>query len=102
MAMWWGDDPRALGRLADVPTGVEGFGTVDQMVERYSSRSERDISDLPWYVTFQHWRLACITEGVRVRYAAGAMGDQDPSRADEISFAVDHLLDRAKQILDEA
>ncbi len=72
------------------------------MIDRYSSRSERTISDLPWYLAFQHWRLACITEGVRVRYAAGAMGDQESARSDEITSGIDFLLERGKQILDEA
>ncbi len=102
MVMWWGDDPRAVGRLADVPTRVEGFGSSADMVDQYARRSDRDISDLPWYVAFQHWRLACITEGVRVRYAAGAMGDQNETGGDEIAVAIDYLLERAKQILDEA
>jgi len=101
MVMWWGDDPRAIGRLADLPTRVEGFGTADDVLNQYAAGSERDLSDIPWYVAFQHWRLACITEGVRVRYAAGAMGDQGNSSADEMAFAVNHLLERAKQNLNE-
>ena len=100
MAMWWGTDSTATGRLADVPTSVDGFGSTAEMVDRYAARSDRDISDLPWYVSFQLWRLACITEGVRVRYAAGAMGDQDSTQTDEMGLAVDHMLERAKQNLD--
>jgi len=102
MVMWWGDDPRAMGRLADLPTRVEGFGSAADVVAQYAALSERDLSDLPWYVAFQHWRLACITEGVRVRYAAGAMGDQDGTSAGEMAFAVDHLLDRAQENLDDS
>jgi len=102
MVVYWGDNPRALGRLADVPTRASGFGSSDEAVAMYAALSNRDVSDLPWYVAFQHWRLACITEGVRVRFAAGAMGDQESSRGDEIGFAVDHLLETAKEILDES
>lgn len=102
LVMWWGESAGATGRLADIPTRVEGFGTASEMIDRYSSRSERTISDLPWYLAFQHWRLACITEGVRVRYAAGAMGDQESARSDEITSSIDFLLERGKQILDEA
>jgi len=100
LIMWWGDDPDVAGRLSDVPTRVEGFGTADEVLARYAARSERDISDLPWYVAFQHWRLACITEGVRVRYAAGAMGDQE-GRGDEIAIAVDFLLEQGRKHLNE-
>ncbi len=99
MAMWWGDDPSARGRLADVPTRADGFGTRVDMLERYALHSERDVSDLPWYVAFQHWRLAAITEGVRVRFAAGAMGDQEGTADADVRTAVDTLVATADRIL---
>ncbi|MDG1368388.1 MAG: phosphotransferase family protein, partial [Acidimicrobiales bacterium] len=95
MVMWWGDDPDARGRLGDVPTKAEGFGTAGDVVARYAARSDRDLSDIPWYVAFQHWRLAAISEGVRVRYAAGAMGDQERDD-DEQSDGIDYLLSGAE------
>ncbi len=99
MAMWWGDDPEAKGRLADVPTRADGFGTRVDMLARYAQHSERDVSDLPWYVAFQHWRLAAITEGVRVRFAAGAMGDQEGTADSDVRTAVDNLVETADRIL---
>ena len=99
MAMWWGDDPAAQGRLADVPTRAEGFGTRLDMLERYARNSDRDVSDLPWYVAFQHWRLAAISEGVRVRFAAGAMGDQEGTAEGDARAAVDSLVETADRIL---
>ena len=99
MAMWWGDDPAAKGRLADVPTRAEGFGTRVDMLERYALHSDRDVSDLPWYVAFQHWRLAAISEGVRVRFAAGAMGDQEGTAESDARAAVDNLVETADRIL---
>jgi aminoglycoside phosphotransferase (APT) family kinase protein len=99
MVMWWGDDPEARGRIADVPTRADGFGTADDVIARYAASSDRDISALPWYVAFQHWRLACISEGVRVRYSLGAMGDQE-TRDDEFSRDnVDGLLEGAQRWL---
>ncbi|NCG24563.1 MAG: phosphotransferase [Actinobacteria bacterium] len=96
LVMWWGDDPEARGRIADVPTRADGFGTADNVVARYAASSDRDISALPWYIAFQHWRLACISEGVRVRYSLGAMGDQE--RDDEFSRDnVDGLLEGAQR-----
>ncbi|MDW3217813.1 MAG: phosphotransferase family protein [Acidimicrobiales bacterium] len=99
MAMWWGDDPRAQGRLGDVPTKADGFGSRVEMLERYGRSSERDISDLPWYVAFQHWRLAAISEGVRVRFAAGAMGDQQGAGDNDARASVDNLVQMADEIL---
>ncbi|MEZ5243728.1 MAG: phosphotransferase family protein [Acidimicrobiales bacterium] len=99
MAMWWGDDPAARGRIADVPTRADGFGTRVEMLERYAQHSDRDVSDLPWYVAFQHWRLAAISEGVRVRFAAGAMGDQEGTANADALDAVDSLIETADRIL---
>ncbi len=102
MVMWWGDDAGARGRIADVPTRADGFGTADEVVARYASRSERDLSRLGWYVAFQHWRLACISEGVRVRYAAGAMGDQEGTADEDSRIGIDYLLSGADQWLESS
>ena len=99
MAMWWGDDPRSTGRLRDVPTKAPGFGSRSEMLERYGQNSDRDISDLPWYVAFQFWRLSAISEGVRVRYAAGAMGDQDGTADSDARAGIDSMLKIADEIL---
>ena len=71
LALWWGDAQAGTGRLADMPTIVEGFGTASGRAGRYAQRSERDLSALDWYVALQFWRVACIIEGVRVRHTAG-------------------------------
>jgi aminoglycoside phosphotransferase (APT) family kinase protein len=47
------------------------------VVERYAKVSGRDLSQLDYYEAFAYWKLACILEGVYVRYAAGAMGETD-------------------------
>ncbi len=102
MVTYWGDSPEAAGRLADMPTAVEGFGSSAAMLELYASRSGRDLSAMPWYVAFQHWRLACIMEGVRVRYAMGAMGEGEGDAYDDETAraGIDHMLHRARAIID--
>ena len=100
LVTYWGDDPDAVGRLAVMPTGAGGFGSSESVVEQYARFSDRDLSDMPWYVAFMHWRLACIIEGVRVRFALGAMGDV-AERDDDHSFAaIDYMLEKARAILD--
>jgi len=77
LIIYWSDDsPRARSLQA---TGLPGFPTRDELAARYASRSSLDLSALPYYVAFGHWKLACIMEGVYVRYATGAMGDQGGS-----------------------
>lgn len=68
-------------------TTAPGFPDRAGLAARYAERSGRDTSLLPYYLAFGHWRLACIMEGVYVRYATGAMGDQEGAAvglADEV------------------
>jgi len=55
-------------------TALPGFPSRSELAGRYAARSGRDLTDLGFYVAFAHWKLACILEGVYVRYAARAMG----------------------------
>ena len=59
------------------PTLAAGFTTRDTLLERYAERSGRDVSDIPFFVAFSFWRLACILEGVLARILSGARGDTD-------------------------
>ena len=102
LVTWWGDSQEGEGRLADMPTTVEGFGTPADVLERYRQRSERDLSHLDWYVALQFWRVACIIEGVRVRHTAGAMGDKQHYDDGGARQFIDYSLDRCAQLLDTA
>ncbi|MFI5953913.1 phosphotransferase family protein [Cryptosporangium sp. NPDC051539] len=59
------------------PTGHPGYPTRDAVIARYQARTGRDVSDIGWYQAFALWRLACIGEGIYVRYRDGAMGDAE-------------------------
>ena len=75
LLIYWADRGAAdqQGRFQPTTT-LPGFPTRADLVERYGARSGRDLADLPFYVAFGHWKLACISEGVYARYATGAMG----------------------------
>lgn len=98
LVMYWGG-----GVLpGSQPTTAEGFPSADEAVARYAERSDRDLSALPYYVAFAHWRLACIIEGVRTRFAKGAMGDKDiGGELEAYERGVDALAERARAALDE-
>lgn len=57
------------------PSGHPGFLTRAAMASRYAAATGADVSDLPYYVAFSLWRLACIHEGIYARYSSGAMGN---------------------------
>jgi aminoglycoside phosphotransferase (APT) family kinase protein len=60
---------------ADAPSAAPGFPSRATVAGWYAAATGRDLSDLPFYVAFARWRLACIGEGVLARYQAGVMGD---------------------------
>ena len=49
----------------------DGFLTSAQLVERYASGSDRDLSDLAWYVGLGYFKLAVVAEGIHHRYLQG-------------------------------
>ena len=102
LVTWWGDTEMGKGRLADMPTTVDGFGSPADVLERYSRLSDRDLSSLDWYVALQFWRVACIIEGVRVRHTAGAMGDNQHYDDTSARLFIDYSLDRCTEALDSA
>ena len=75
LASSWTEPGEGLPSATPGPSAVAGFPGRAQLVARYARRSGRDVSDLPYWVAFSRWRIACIGVGVRARYLAGHMGD---------------------------
>ena len=76
IGVYWTDPGTGPGRAND-PSGLEGFPTYAELVERYANRTGRDVSNVNYYKAFGSFRLAVISEGVYARYINGAMGKQD-------------------------
>jgi aminoglycoside phosphotransferase (APT) family kinase protein len=75
LLIYWADK----GETSDIgvpmsSTALDGFPTRAELSALYAQRSSLDLTPLPYYVAFGHWKLACIMEGVFARFAAGAMG----------------------------
>ena len=71
-------------------TAVAGFPSRAEVAARYAERSGRDLSQLPFYVAFAYWKLACILEGVYARHLLGAAHDEHdagPGRDDRSALA---------------
>ncbi len=75
LASSWQDPGEQLPPITAGPSTVVGFPVRAQLVQRYARLSGRDVSNLPYWVAFSRWRLACIGVGVRTRYLAGHMAD---------------------------
>lgn len=91
LGVYWAD-PEGNGQRSNDPTGAGQFPPYEQLVERYATRTGRDVSNIPYYVAFSAFRLAVISEGVYARYLHGAMGDDvDPEILNGFRDAVEEL-----------
>jgi aminoglycoside phosphotransferase (APT) family kinase protein len=88
----WSDEPGTLHAL-------DGFPTRDEVVERYASATGLDVSELPFYIAFNHWKTACIIEGVFARYQAGALGEERKAEGDRFGLLIDLRAEQARSEL---
>jgi aminoglycoside phosphotransferase (APT) family kinase protein len=96
LQVYWTDATDTEATLLAAPTLASGFPTKAELTARYAAHSERDLSQLDYYVAFGYWKLACILEGVYSRYAGGAMGDAAGFEAFESQ--VTRLAERASAV----
>jgi aminoglycoside phosphotransferase (APT) family kinase protein len=99
LLVYWGEPDDDHYALDSPPSAEPGFASRDELIARYAERSDRDLSQLDYYIAFASWKVACILEGVYSRYVAGAMGDR--AEGQDISTfirRVDHLASRAATI----
>ena len=57
-------------------TLVPGFPSREELASRYAARTGADLSQLDYYLSFNHWKAACIVHGVYARYRAGQKSTQ--------------------------
>jgi aminoglycoside phosphotransferase (APT) family kinase protein len=96
LQVYWTDETDSEATLLAAPTLAAGFPTRAELTARYAATSDRDLSQLDFYVAFGYWKLACILEGVYSRYAGGAMGDASGFEAFESQ--VTRLAERAAAV----
>jgi aminoglycoside phosphotransferase (APT) family kinase protein len=86
------DGDQAL--LGVAPTALPGFSRRSDLLARYARVSGLDVSQIPYYRAFGFWKLACILQGVHVRYAGGAAAG-DRSGVEQFAAHVGRLGERA-------
>jgi aminoglycoside phosphotransferase (APT) family kinase protein len=95
LMVYWaepGDGDQALIGVA--PTALPGFARRSELLDRYAELTGRDVSEIAYYRAFGYWKLACILQGVHVRYAGGAAAG-DRSGVDQFAAHVGRLGERA-------
>ena len=75
---YWVDemDPDELQKIRWGPTNVPGSLTRRQLLERYSRATSREISNMPFYLTFARFKIAVIIQQIYFRYHQGLTKDQ--------------------------
>jgi len=98
---WTGpNDETSAWSAAATATTAAGFLDRAQLAERYAQVSGRDLTELPFYVAFAYWKLACILEGVYARYLGGALGARDAAELEPFKLQVDAAAASAEQTLE--
>ncbi len=95
LLVYWAEPEDAAPSLIGVaPTTLPGFARRAELLERYAAASGLDVSSIAYYRAFGFWKLACILQGVHVRYASGAPAG-DRSGAELFADHVGRLGERA-------
>ena len=95
LLMYWAQGTSS----AEPVTAMPGFPTRDELAARYAAASGRDVSQIGFYLAFAYWKLACIMEGVYVRYATHAMGGGS-EEAEPLGARVQESAKQAMAILE--
>ena len=89
LQVYWSGPHDQASAWTGSATATPGFLDRAELAQRYAEASGRDLSDLPFYVSFAHWKLACILEGVYARYVGGALGARDPAELEPFKLQVE-------------
>lgn len=75
MGSWFdrGEAPEQLGMM---PTQAPGWISRLSAVERYATRSGRDLGRIDWYLVFGAWKLAIILQQIYIRWLRGQTKDE--------------------------
>ncbi len=67
----WAESPEELEGGVLTPTTLPGFCDRQFLVDRYQEHTGADVSNIEYYRAFNHWKTACIVQGVYARYLHG-------------------------------
>ncbi len=102
LSMYWcdpGDDlfADAPGVESSLISALPGFMRKEEALEYYGRLSGRDLSDIAFYQTFAHFKLAVILEGINRRYKEGGTVGEG---FDRVAAMVTRVAERGKEIAD--
>ena len=99
LMVYWADPTDTMAVLGLSPTTAPGFSTRAEVLERYASVSDLDLTEVGYYAAFGYWKLACILQGVYARYVAGA-GAGDQGSVEGFPAQIGRLFEMAAESLE--
>jgi aminoglycoside phosphotransferase (APT) family kinase protein len=60
-----------MSRRVTKASMAKGYPTDIDLLERYAKRTGVDLTNIGYYQSFNHWKSACIVDGVLARYHGG-------------------------------
>ncbi len=89
------DDPAELRESLPTVTHLPGFISRAEFMERYATKSGRDLSSMHFYLTFAYFKLATILQQIYIRWLRGQTRDQ---RFAIFGSRIHTLIDHATQL----
>ncbi len=89
----WGR-PGVISGRGVRPSQAPGYPIHTELLERYATRTGVDLSNIGFYMSFNHWKTVCIIDGVLARYYAGQKGTEGVD-LDGLRFGRDEALSAA-------
>ncbi len=94
----WGK-PGEVSRRGVKPSQAPGYPTDDEMLDRYAKRTGIDLSQVGFYVSFNHWKTVCIIDGVLARYYNGQKSTEGVD-IEGLAFGRDEALAKSLEAAD--
>lgn len=94
----WAQPGDGSAWIVPPPTSAGGFPDGGALAAAYAEKAGVDAGAIGYYVAFAYWRWSCINEGIRARFASGAMGDQ-PLDLSAVEAQIRWQLCRARELL---
>jgi aminoglycoside phosphotransferase (APT) family kinase protein len=66
----WGK-PGEVSARGIRPSQAPGYPSDEELLARYATKTGVDLSNIGFYISFNHWKTVCILNGVLARYYAG-------------------------------
>lgn len=92
------DDPAELREILPTITHLPGFFSRAEFMERYATKSGRDLSSMHFYLTFSYFKLAVILQQIYIRWLRGQTQDQRfAAFGSRIRILIDHSIELASR-----